>query len=163
VNCDPFPALPAIHNNSMERRLGQRDATMRFGVKDAPLWRCERVLAFATSCELHPGPGNAPTFYTFREGARFVGVTEQVAKRIFPKETPAVLVPVQDGEPSTLWPESWLHAIRRMIASGEIAVRPSSLTKPKLGVRASQPPRHCWAEDQSQESQLLAKATNSVP
>jgi hypothetical protein len=150
--------LTGIHNSAMERRLGQRDATMRFGVKDAPLWLCERVLDFAATGRLHPGPnGEPPVLYTFAEAARFAGITQAVAKRIFPKRTPAVLVPIGGGEPAPLFPEPWLHAIRRMIASGEIPVRPSSLTRPKMGVQILSP-RHTLAADQNAEEAAFKRA-----
>jgi hypothetical protein len=147
--------ITGIHNNSLERRLGERDATMRFGVKDAPLWRCERVLAYAASRELYPGPDNAPTFYTIVEGARFVGITRRMLKRILPKEAPAFLCPAGSGDPHPLYPMSWLHAIRKQIASGEIPVGRSSLTKPKMGARLCSP-RHVWV-DQNRETEQLRK------
>jgi hypothetical protein len=129
---------------------------MRFGTKDAPLWSCERVLAYAASRELHPAPDNPPTFYTVSEGSRFVGVTARTLMRILPKQSPAVLAPARSGEPAPLYSMSWLHVIRQKIASGEIKLRRNSLTKPKMGARLCQP-RHVWT-DQSRESESLRKA-----
>src|ERR1700760_2886393 len=89
--------ITGIHNNSLERRLGPPDAIMRRGCRDNLLYRCERVLDYATSRRLHSGPDNPPTLYTLREGARLVRVTEQVLRlRILPEyaaHPPALLMP----------------------------------------------------------------------
>ena len=144
-------------------RLGEPDAIWRRGVKDGLLYKADRVLDYAASGKLWEAPDKPPTFFTLREGARFVGITEQVANRIFPKETPAILIPDQASEPHRLYPESWLMAIRKLIATGDIKVRPSSLTKPRMGAKNNVPARHRLAEDQSQESHRLGKAVKSAP
>jgi hypothetical protein len=150
--------ITGIHKNALERRLGDRDGTMRFRTKDAPLWYCERILAYATSRKLHPGPDKpGPTFYTISEGARFVGITERVLRRLLPKEAPAVLAPARPGEPSPLYPLRWLHSVRQKIASGEIPLQARSLRKPRMGARLCSP-RHVLAESQSCETESLRKA-----
>jgi hypothetical protein len=149
--------ITGVHNNALERRLGERDATCRRGAKDAPLWLCERVLDYAATGKLRSAPDNSPTFYTVTEGARFVGIGLKILQKILPKEAPAILAPSQSSrsEPEPLYPLSWLHAIRQAIATGRIPVQPQSLTKPKMGARVCQP-RHVWA-NQSRESEELRR------
>jgi hypothetical protein len=96
------------------------------------------------------------------EAWRLVGITERALKRILrDREPPAILIPDQASKLFNLWLEPMLMEIRRAIASGEIPVKRSSLTKPKLGTRMM-PARHCWAEDQAQETQRLAKAAKTA-
>ena len=97
--------------------------------------------------------------YTIREGARLVGVTEQILRlRILPEyapHAPALLIPYDDSEPQKLYPESWMLAIRKLISSGGIELSRRSLTKPLMGARLCSP-RHVWA-DQIRESQELRR------
>jgi hypothetical protein len=149
--------LCRCHNNNLVMRLGEPDAFMRRGVKDNLLYKADRVLDYASG-RLWEAPAKPPTFYTFREGARFVGITEQVAKRIFPKETPAILIPDQASEPHRLYPEPWLIAVRKMIATGDIKVNQKSLTKPRMGARLTSP-RHVWADQQTRETEQLQRTS----
>ena len=147
------------HNNNIEKRIGRPCAIMRRGVKDLGLWRADRVLDYAVSGKRSQGPANPPTFYQgWKESSRLVGISEPVLRRIIGNaQPPAVLIPDMASEPHPLWPEQWLMSIRRMISSGEIQVRASSLTKPRFGVKVVSP-RHRWTENQSGEDERLRKA-----
>ena len=149
--------ITGIHNSRMEERIGQRDATRRAGTKDAPLWLCERVLAFAMDGRLTQPLTDQITFYTVVEGARFVGITPRTLQRILPKQAPAVLVPPRGDEPSPLYPLSWLYAVRTKIASGEIPLQSRSLTRPKMGAQICKA-RHRWASDQNAEEAAFKRA-----
>ncbi len=155
--------LIQTHNSRVQKKLGDPCAIMRRGCLDNLLYRCERVLEYATSRKIMPGPANPPTFYTQVEGARFVGVSQMAFRTILKNQglcAPAKLVG-GESEGLGLWPELWLRAIRRLIADGEIRVRRGCLTKPRLGA-TTMPPRHCLAEDQSQEAHRLAKAARAA-
>lgn len=150
------------HNNNHVMRLGEPDAIMRRGVKDLGLWRCERVLDYASSGKLWEAPASPPTYYQgTKESARFVGISERALQRILAgKEPQAYLIPDQRSEPHALWSEEFLHSIRRAIGAGQIEVRARALTKQKYGVRLCSP-RHVMAEDQDQEAHRLAKVITS--
>lgn len=146
------------HNNNLEKRIGGPCGYMRRGIKDNLLYKADRVLDYAASRKLWPEPDHQPTYYLMSEAWRLVGVTEKTLKRILgDREPPAILIPDQAAQPFNLWPEPMLMEIRRAISIGEIPVRPSSLTKPKLGVNVCRP-RHTQAADQNAEAEAYKRA-----
>jgi hypothetical protein len=144
--------------DQVEKVLGRPDAIHRFAAREAPLWRCQRVYEHLDSGKLLDGPSETPELYSLAEAARFVGVTTDSLRRILGnKEAPAIIAPLKTSqEPTQLWPSSWLVAIRKLIASGEIEVRRSSLIRPKMGARLCSP-RHVLAMDQNRETEELRK------
>jgi hypothetical protein len=152
--------LTGHHNNSIGRYVGSPDAYCRSGCRDNPLWLAERIYSYTRDRRSSPGPSNAPTFYSGVEGARFVGITVRALQKILgDRPSCALLLPASyvRTDPFALWSERLLFAIRKLIASGEIEVHQSSLTKPKYGVRVTSP-RHVLAVDQNRETETLRKA-----
>lgn len=139
--------------------LGRPDAIHRFSAREAPLWKCRRVYEHLNSGKLFDGPSEPPELYSLAEAARFVGITTGKLRQILGnKEAPAIISTTQTNqEPMQLWPESWLVAIRKLIASGDIEVRRSSLIRPKMGARLCSP-RHVLTVDQNRETEQLRKA-----
>lgn len=120
----------------------------------------EHCWRYAADKSTSPGPSNAPNFYTMQEGARFVEVTARALRKILgDRPSCTLLLPASyvRTDPSALWSERLLFATRKLIASGDIEVKPSSLTKPKIGVRTTAP-RHVLASDQNRETETLRKA-----
>lgn len=148
--------VTGIHNQKLERRLGPRDATLRFGPGESALFRVERVRAYKLYGDRLP-PDRAPTvLYSITESAFAVGVTRKAFLKLAPP-APAVLVSDQSDKRYPLWPEPLLHALRKAIASGIIKVSRRSLTRPLLGVVIA-PPRHTLAESLPTESAALEKS-----
>src|SRR5580700_2106893 len=82
------------HNSGVQKKLGEPDAIMRRGCLDNGLWLCSRVLEYAISRTLRPGPVNPPTYYTVLEGSRLVGVTQMSLRTILKNQglfAPALL------------------------------------------------------------------------
>jgi hypothetical protein len=102
------------------------------------------------------GASRPVTYYTNPEAARFVGVGWLVLRRII-GGTKAPAIQVGSNMTFELWPEAFLVLIRRAVASGEIYVRPSSLTKPRMGVHVCSP-RHTLAADQQAEAEAFKRA-----
>jgi hypothetical protein len=142
----------------VEKVLGRPDAIHRFAAREAPLWRCQRVYEYLDSGKLLDGPSDPPELFSLCEAARFVGVTIGKLRQILGnKQAPAIIAPSRSTqEPTQLWPEGWLVAIRKLIASGEIEVRRASLIRPKMGVRSCSP-RHVLTMDQNRETEQLKK------
>jgi hypothetical protein len=142
----------------VEKVLGRPDAIHRFAAREAPLWRCQRVYEYLDSGKLLDGPSDPPELYSLAEAARFVGVTIGKLRQILGnKQAPAIIAPLKTSqEPTQLWPEQWLLAVRKLIASGEIEIRRSSLTRPKMGARLCSP-RHRLTVDQNRETEQLRK------
>ena len=153
--------LARTHNNNLVMRLGEPDAIMRRGVKDNLLYKAERVFSYASTGKLWPAPANPPSFYLLSEASRMVGITERALKSILgDHEPPAILIP-EGSKPFNLWPEQLLRVIRKLIAEGQIKVRPSSLSRPKLGARII-PARHRGVGDIGQEAERWRKAVKAA-
>jgi hypothetical protein len=149
-------SLCGLNNTRVTKKLGPPDALLRYGTFDCGLWSCERVTAFAANRQWMPGASRPVTYYTFPEASRFVGVGITAFKRIIGK-TPAPAIQVGTDKTYDLWPEPFLYLIRKAIAEERIYVRPSSLTKPRLGVSVCKP-RHTLAADQGAEADAFRRA-----
>jgi hypothetical protein len=149
--------LTGVSNQYLELRIGPPDALQLRGGRESGLWRVERVLRFAETRQKTPGAFQPVLYRTTVEAARYVGVTRDAFCRIVGKIPPQAQQ-VGGGKPFDLWSEPFLDLIRKAIASGNIWVRRSSLTRPKMGARVCQP-RHVWAADQPQEAEQLKRTS----
>src|SRR5258708_25337938 len=145
-----------LSSKYLERKLGPRDATLRRGPTESPLWRVERVNCYRLYRDVMPSAKQCPTLYSVNEAAWLVGVTRNKFLKIAPP-APAVAISAGCEKEYPLWPEPWLYDLRRRIAIGEIKVGHRSLTRPKAGVVIA-PPRHTLAECLQAESESCSKA-----
>jgi hypothetical protein len=114
---------------SIRKRVGEPCGTLRWGVKDAPVWLADRVLGVPYR--------QIPftTWYTVPEASRYVGVS----RIAFLNVVHAPLACVTSGRlygrrcwlVKPLWSEPELNVVRRKIADGSIAIQPRSLTRRK--------------------------------
>jgi hypothetical protein len=147
--------LTGLSSKSLEHKLG-RDATLRRGTNESPLWRVERIRCFRLYGDVMPPDRDCPVLYSGIESARLVGIGRNKFLRIAPF-TRAYAVPAIDSDMVfRLWPEPSLLWLRKQISIGAIAVNRRSLTRPKAGVTVC-PPRHVHAENIRQESASCRK------
>jgi hypothetical protein len=140
----------------LERKLGKRDATLRRGPTESPLWRVERVNCYRLYRDVMPSAQQCPTLYSVNEAARLVGITRTKFLQIAPP-VPAVALSLGCDKEYSLWPEPMLLELRKQIGCGGIEVNRRSLTRPKLGVVIA-PPRHTLAVNQLEEAKALSAA-----
>jgi hypothetical protein len=140
----------------LERKLGKRDATLRRGPTESPLWRVERVNCYRLYRDVMPSAPQCPTLYSVNEAAWLVGVTRNKLLQIAP-QAPAVALSAGCEKEYHLWPEHMLQELRKQIGCGAIEVNRRSLTRPKLGVVIA-PPRHTLAENQLEDAKAHKQA-----
>jgi hypothetical protein len=105
----------------IKRRIGEPDATLRYGPSESGLWRVERVRAYQLYRDVIPASKDRPTLYGTNEAAWLVGVARTTFLRIAP-EPKAAAVSLESDREYSLWLEPALHALRARIARNEIKV-----------------------------------------